>query len=503
METKKLVNYDRAKVQEALMQAFRRGTKEAAAADLARITGLPLSQIQAEMPAIVDEFNGRLRVSEKGDLLFSFPAGFRSKYRGVGPWLKKASRTALKWLGIAGKTLFKVWILVTLFGYFFLFIALALLAFFASIAVQAGGRGGDRDDRRGGLGGLWMTTRLFDTLIRLWFYSELFKDPQTRYREMEARKSRRPLHKAVFSHVFGDGDPEGDWEKVLKKAFIAYVQTHRGVITLPEFMAISGLSPSEAEERITSYLVEFEGTPEVSEQGTIYFFFPSLLAKVGSVSASAAATSPLRRLIPFSSNTPRMDTTFRLVNIFNLAFGGYYLSQALQVGANVIVRTADGIALRGGLSFLYSWTVYLAAQLGAAQPVQLVAWALGVAPLAFSVLFFAIPVVRAMLLRKRNEAIKIENLRRVLYNSVLASPEDVDPAQLHLPVESLQPTDASAKNKVLEELAAWSRAEPDEKGHWHFQEIRRIMLDVAKIRASIDESRYAPGATVFDTGDRV
>ncbi|MDH7484241.1 MAG: hypothetical protein QHH01_06405, partial [Spirochaetales bacterium] len=369
---------------------------------------------------------------------------------------------------------------------------------------QAGGRGGDRDDRRGGgLGGLWMTTRLFDTLIRLWFYSELFKDPQTRYREMEARKSRRPLHKAVFSHVFGDGDPEGDWEKVIKKAFIAYVQTHRGVVTLPEFMAISGLSPSEAEERITSYLVEFEGMPEVSEQGTIYFFFPSLLAKVGSVSASAAATSPLRRLIPFSSNTPKMDTTFRLVNIFNLAFGGYYLSQALQVGANVIVRTADGIALRGGLSFLYSWTVYLAAQLGAAQPVQLVAWALGVAPLAFSILFFAIPVVRTMFLRKRNEAIKMENLRRVLYNSVLATPEDVDPAQLHFPVESLQPADASAKNKVLEELAAWSRAEPDDKGHWHFQEIRRILLDVAKVRASIDESRYTPGATVFDTGDRV
>lgn len=501
MSERKILDYNKNEVRERLLKTFHSSTKEWAAADLARATGLPLAQINAEMPAIADEYRGRLRVSDKGDILYSFPNGLKSRYRGFGPFMRKLGRALKRGAIETGKALFKVWILVTLFGYFFLFIALALVAFFGSIAIQQGGGSRDRSDRRGGggFGGLWLTTSLFDSMIRLWFYSELFKSSEARYRDSFVRRERHPLHKAVFSHVFGDGDPNADWDTVLKKAFVAFVQTHKGIITLPEFMAISGLKPQDAEEQITRFLVEFEGSPEVTESGALYFFFPSLLAKANKVSSAAASTFPLKKLKSFSSNDKKMDRTFRWVNIFNLLFGSYYAWNAMNIGTDVIVRTTQGLSLRGGLSFLYSYTVYLASQIGVANPAAVVGWLLGVAPLAFSVFFFAIPTIRSWHLKVENEMLKRENMRKMLYSGVLSSPQSFDHHLLALPSEEVKPASPKSIEEELQHLAAWSSAEIRADGKWFFKDVDFVQKEVERVRASIKESDFAPDRTIFDS----
>ncbi|HRR37277.1 MAG TPA: hypothetical protein P5034_00065 [Rectinema sp.] len=500
MSESKILDYNKQEVRDRLLNALRSYTKEWTSADLARATGLPLAQINAEMPAISDEYRGRIRVSERGDLLYSFPNGFKSKYKGFGPSVRRLWKTITKGAVETGKFLFKVWILVTLFGYFFIFIALALVALFGSVAMRGGGSR-DSDDRRGGggLGGLWLTTNLFDSMIRLWFYSELFKGPEARYRSAQAKAQRRPLHKAVFSHVFGDGDPNAEWDTILKKAFVAFVQTHKGVISLPEFMAISGLKPEEAEDCITRYLVEFEGSPEVTENGALYFFFPSLLTKTATVSGVTASTFPTKKLHRFSSNPEKMDRTFRWVNIFNLVFGSYYLWNAINLGTAIIVQTPEGTGLKGGLSFLYSYTVYLFSMLGANQPVVLVGWLLGVAPLAFSILFFGIPIVRSLLIKRENEKIKHENMRRVLYSAVIANPQYFDPHSIQLPANEVRPEKTNALLEETQHLAAWSRGEISPEGKWSFSDIEFIEREVERVRASIDEKDYSPQKTVFDT----
>jgi len=504
MAEPKILDYDKHEVRERLLRALGGATRDWTSADLARATGLPLAQINAEMPAISDEYQGRLKVSDKGDVLYSFPRGLKSRYRGFGPFVRTLWRTVTKGAAAAGKALFKVWILVTLFGYFFLFIALALLAFFGSIALQQGGGSRDRDDRRGGgFGGLWLTTNLFDSMIRLWFYSELLKGPEARYRDSSMKRERHPLHKAVFSHVFGDGDPNAEWNTVLKKAFVAFVQTHRGVITLPEFMAISGMKPEEAQDRITRFLVEFEGTPEVSENGALYFFFPSLLAKASDVSAQAASSFPLKRLKRFSSNDAKLDRTFRWINIVNLLFGSYYLVNAINVGTDVVVRTTQGVGLKGGLTFLYSYTVYLFSQLGAVQPAMLAGWVLGAAPLVFSVLFFGIPLVRSWRLTRENEALKRENMRKVLYSAVIANPESFDARVLRLPSEEVSPSKPEALQEEVRHLAAWAGGEVSAEGTWTFKEVEFIQREAERVRASVREADYAPQKTVFDTDAKV
>lgn len=496
---KKVYEYDAGKVREALVRGFKSSGREATIADIAGLTGLPLPQIEEQLPAVADEFGARLKVTEKGQILYSFPSGMRSRYKGFGPQARKVLKSVAKFALEAGKTLFKVWIMGMLVGYFVVFLALALFAMVASFAMQQGGNGRSRDSRRGGgLGGLWLTTRLFDTLIRIWFYSEIFKDPSTRYRQAENRKTKRPLHKAVFSHVFGDGDPNPSWPEIERKAFVSFLQTHKGVITLAEFMAISGLDPVDAELAINRYVLEFEGSPEVTEKGSVYFNFPKLMSRVGTTAEYQGSTVALKRIAPFSSNTPKSDNVFRLVNIFNLAFGGYFLYNAAAVGNVFYIQTPKGLALKGGFQLVYSATGYLLDLLGSINPASGIFWGLGMVPLAFSALFFGIPVLRSLKLKRDNEKVKFENLRRVVYRSALSNPVPFIPASIIAPVDEAKPADRNAAQKIAARFAAWARAEPAADGY-EFTSLKEENDDIAALRQSIDTKDFSPGATIFDS----
>jgi len=142
----KVYDYNRQKVRDSLLSGFKKTRGESTVADIAALTGLPLPQINAELPALSDEYGARLKVTEKGELLYSFPKGMKSRYKGFGPSAKRFLRTLGKAAVEVSKFLFKTWILVMLGGYFIIFLALALFAMLASVAVQFGGSG--RSDSR-------------------------------------------------------------------------------------------------------------------------------------------------------------------------------------------------------------------------------------------------------------------------------------------------------------------------------------------------------------------
>ena len=136
---KKVYDYDEVKVRDALVDVFRKRRGEATSADLVALTGLPKAQVDAEVKAVSDEYGARLRVTESGEILYSFPSGMRSRYRGFGPQAARAWKAFRKALAKVAAVVFKVWIVVMLVGYFVLFIALAVLALLASVAVSASG----------------------------------------------------------------------------------------------------------------------------------------------------------------------------------------------------------------------------------------------------------------------------------------------------------------------------------------------------------------------------
>lgn len=487
-----VLDYKKDAVRDAIVGAFKKRNGEAAPADIVAFTGLPKPQIDAELPAVADEFSGRLKVTDSGEILYSFPDGFKSRYRGFGPGLKRFLKALGKGATAVGTFLFKAWIMVMLVGYFVLFIALIVLALLASVAASAA----DKDNRgRKSGGGFALTGRLLEMFMRIWFYNEVFKSPSQRRYEVNARsrnkENRRPLNKAIFSFVFGEPDPNAGHDSVEKRAFVALVKAKKGVVLLEDFMAVTGLSPEEADKSINRYLYEFEGSPEVSDNGTVYFHFPKLLLRARSDEAGAA-DSPFKRLRVFSANDKKSNLWYAAINGFNLAFGSYFLYCSLAY-ASLATRP-----ISGG-TYLFWFVGSLLSQF-AANPLVIMTFGLGVVPLAFSALFWLIPALRAGSVSKQNERIKQGNLRRALYASAIAAPSAVrEPVLESLPA-SARPKDAATPRKVLEELAAFEGAEPVASGAWRLVELERKTADAERIRATVRPEDSRLGGIAFDSG---
>lgn len=513
----KVYDYKPDLVRDKLVDVFKARKREATTADLIAVTGLPKAQVDAELPAVADEYGARLRVTESGEILYSFPTGMKSRYRGFGPAMKRFWKSFKRVGAKVGTLLFKVWIVAMLVGYFLFFVALALLALLASVAVSVGGGSRDsRDDRRGGgLGGLWIASNLIDAFVRIWFYSELFKSPEQREYEAELRyqrrygegRAKRPLYTAIFSFVFGDGDPNASWEEVEKKAVVAFLQANKGVMTLYEFMAITGLPPAEAESRINRYLLEFEGEPEVSEDGAIYYRFPSLLRRKDKGDRTMGGSVPMKRIAAFSANPAKMNRWFCAFNGVNLLFGSYFASQALS--AHPLIQAIysgeylSRIVMTGGFDAFYLFTHQLFGKLGGiADPHALIGWALGAVPIAFSALFYAIPAIRSRRLKASNEASRLDNMRRIAYRVAVEKPEGLRPEavdSLAGSTDASRPEDKKAAEKVVVELAAAAEGEPAADGSYSFPGIKRTEAAAAKVRLAVKDSDYELGATVFDS----
>ena len=493
----KVYDYKAEAVRDRLASEFRRNHGEATVADLVVRTGLPKYQVETEIRAVADEYGARLRVTESGEILYSFPRGLRSRYRGLGPSLKRLWKALRRAVSMAAAFLFKIWIVVMLVGYFVLFLALTLAALAASIAAQTAGNRNSRGRGRGGAGSFVFTGRILELFVRIWFYGELFKSPEQRYYDRERRlarsRDRRPLHKAVFSFVFGDGDPNEAWAETEKKAVTAFIQANRGLISLEEFMILTGYRPEEAQDAINRYLYEFEGSPEVTPKGTIYYFFPALLRRKDERDRTFGGSAPLKRLIPFSSNPRKDNVWFAALNGVNLAFGSYFLVNALSRGIPYVPPGAQSIPA----DFYLIVTVFVRSAVD--NPLPVVLWGLGFVPAAFAVLFYLVPLLRSLRLARANDEIKRQNLRKMVYARVWDNPETADSASVRPSDEASRPSDDRAAEMTVEELAAWAEGKPGSGGTWSFPELARRKADIEAARRAVKTEDYALGGAVFDS----
>jgi len=497
----KVYDFPLEKVEGQLVSFLKQKRGESTVADMIAGTGLPKYQVEQAAKAALDEYTGRLKVTESGELLYYFPNGMRSTVRGVLPGLRRSWK-AFK--GIAARVLtllFKIWIVGMLVGYFVAFVAIGVLAIMASIAASLAGKGEGRDsgrDRGGGFGGMFIAIRLFDLLLHVWFYSSILKDPAKK-----PKKDGRAFYKSVFGFVFGEGDPNAGWDEAERKYVISYVRAHKGVITVEELMALTGRELEEAHALMNRLLLEYEGEPGVTEDGTVVYSFPELMRTSNAAREADGRTAVLnpstKRVAPFSANKPRTNGWIIFFNAFNLAFGAYFLGISIAQGAAALVKTGP---------FLYSFVGRLLFQAGLpkAEAVSLLAIVLGLIPVAFSLFFFLIPLFRKLRLGRQNDAIREETLRKRVMARVLASPALVDPREVKPTGTNLDPRDLPATSRrILDRIAAALKAEPvplekDGLFAYRFPELQRELADLEVFRRGIDVKRYEVGKTVFDSG---
>jgi hypothetical protein len=498
------------KVEGRLVSYLKRRRNESTVADMIAGTGLPKYQVEQAAKVVLDEYAGNLKVTDSGELLYYFPVGMRSTVRGFGPSVKRFWKTFLRGAARVLSFLFKIWIVVMLVGYFLVFLLLMIAAIIATFAASAAGGRSDRDrgSRRGGdgFGAMYLVMRLLDFALRMWFYSSLLQGMQGTRRQ---RPPGRPFYQSVFGFVFGEGDPNADWETREKTRVISYVRSQRGVITIEELMALTGRNNDEAQALINRYMLEFEGEPRVTDNGTIVYAFPELLrtteGEQRSFGAAALGGAAVKKTVPFSSNKPKTNGWISFFNAVNLLLGGFFLSYSLSPAASALAAGVPAAHTSGYLATLY-YVALSFLRSANINPVTLIAIVLGAVPLSFSVFFFLIPLLRKIRLDRENQRIREENLSRKIYAGILENPLGVRP-------EAFIPTDADStpkqletvRKKIIDRFAALKSAEPvrlaDGRFSYDFKEVEREMADAREYRKKIDLKSFEVGKTVFDSGE--
>ncbi|MDR0503442.1 MAG: hypothetical protein LBH16_09000 [Treponema sp.] len=475
---------------EKIVLSLKKRKSAVTTADVCSATALPLSTVRELLPKAADEYQAHLQVTQSGEILYTFPSGFKSRYRGFkavfGRVFKKSAAVIRKILVF----LFKVWTMVMLIGYFIFFLLLAIASVLLSIAARSSDKGGSGSSGSFSFG-------LFDLLFRVWFFTEITRPNNYDYRCVKREKrEKRPMHKAVFSFIFGEGDPNKTWEEQKNKALITYIQENRGVISLAEYMAFTGENSLEAEETILSFCSKFSGSPEVTEEGTIVYCFSDLLLKSDS-KKSNELLPPIKRLKRFSVNTKKMNVAFILINAVNLIFGTYFLFNSYTAG-HLITELQYQAA-----SYLYAFTHVLLGII-TPDPVSIIRVVLGVIPVLFSVLFWLIPAVRACTEKKENEETKLSNLKQFGFSRIWASPLAVKINNLIPKIEECRPKNLSdAGDRIIKDIGAISGPEiektENEEIIYSFKELSKEKQALEKYRNSRDLSGLQLGTTVFDT----
>jgi hypothetical protein len=486
-QTAKVYDYKPEKVRRQLQTALRSSSREASVADLVSRTGLPTYQVEDTLKTMLDEQHGQLKATDTGELLYYFPEGFRNRKRGFFPWLRRTGRTVGRSVAASLVFLFKIWIVSMLVGYFVLFILLLVAALLASVAGTAASRNTRSRTRMGGFGSFYLTTRLVQIFISLWLYSSAGKKP------VRGRR-KQPLHQTVFAYVFGDADPEKGWERYLRKTTIRFIQSSKGVITLDELIKLTGKSPEDANAMMNEMLREYEGNPQVTEEGTVYYSFPGLMTTTDADLPSTSFTANKKELKKFNSNPPKTNRWITFFNGFNLLFGSYFLYYSLRLPVEPFE----------GLERFFVIVASLLSNLG--NPLGFMLYGLGVIPVLFSITFFLVTGLRRLKDRRKNARIKRENLRKTVYEAINDQPEYVLPGSI-IPVgEAETPKEwETLRQREVDSYAAYKgadiRSEADGREFYKFGELKREQADVVTLRNSIDTTSFGVGEIIYDSGE--
>lgn len=354
--------------------------------EVAAGTGLSLQEVEPGLLALVAEVSGRLQVAEDGTLLFVFPPALRMRLlarsgrRRLQARLQVALRLAARLIRLSfGLVLLLVTTLVVVILSVLLIVrlfssddgddaGLALLQGLAQVPLSILDllASGIRAPARGGSASV--------TPQQLW--SLLWDLPGE-----GADPASLGFLSAVFSILFGDGDPNARFEPQRWRRIGAFLRKRGGVVIAEDLAPLLDLPdcPSDPDRRrdladaaMLPVLLRFDGRPEVSEDGDLIYGFPSLPAR------AARADGPV---------PPLRERAFR----FSRAGRGQ--------------RVAYGVAV-GALLVLSPWLL-------AITPAWLppVAWLARFA-IGYALLLLLLPLARLPLQHWRNRAIAARNLRR-------------------------------------------------------------------------------------------
>lgn len=348
--------------------------------DVATRTGLDLNLAEQGILALASDAGGHLQVAESGEIAYQFPKDFRAILRNkflrlqLQEWWEKIWKVLFYLIRIS----FGIVLLVSIV---LIFVAIALIL----IAANSSRDGDDsRSDNSGGgivfLPNFWLGPDWF------WiFYPDYYDTPSYQHRRRE--KPQLNFLEAVFSFLFGDGNPNANLEERRWQEIATVIRNNGGAVVAeqiaPYLDRLGEGYAKEYEDYMLPVLTRFNGRPEVSPDGQIVYHFPEL-----QVTASSQKVQPVQAYLK--------EFSWR----FSQATSGQILLSAGLGGLNFVGALILGNLLADGT---------IAAQLGGLVAfVQSIYWLL----LGYGAAFLAVPLIRYFWIQWRNRKIERRNENR-------------------------------------------------------------------------------------------
>lgn len=350
-----------------IMQAVEQLGYRVTVGDVAAKAGLDVNFAQRELLTLASEAGGNLQVAESGDIAYIFPNNFRDILR------NKFLRLQLQeWWQKIWKILF--YLIRVSFG---IVLVASILLIFAAITMllssmnsdnnNGGGGGGGSDGNRGG--GFFFFPYFWNELpwIFYWNHNEPYYQQQSR---LSGQKPQMSFLEAVFSFLFGDGNPNYNLEERKWSDIAAAIRNNRGAVVAEQIAPyLDNLGQGyarEYEEYMLPTLARFDGRPEVSPEGQIVYHFPQLqttAVQKNPQPVGAYLREMLWRFSHASSGQVMLAAGLGAVNLVGaLVLGNLLTKSAIASGFIGFVSGIYPLLLIYGIGFLtiplirYFWT---------------------------------------------------------------------------------------------------------------------------------------------------
>lgn len=370
----------------AMMRAVEKLGYRVTIGDVAAQAGLDIKLAERDLLALASEAGGHMQVAESGEIAYVFPRNFRDILRNKYWRLRWQERLGKLWSFIFYliRISFGIYLIASI-AIIGIAIVVILIALNSSRDSDNGGSGGDFLPS-GGFGGDWFIIFMPD------YYSQ--RNYRNRQRTRSQGKGRSPdqdssmnFLEAIFSFLFGDGNPNADLEDRRWQAIGTVIRNNGGAViaeqVAPYLDDLGHSTQQEYEDYMLPVLSRFNGRPEVSPDGQLVYHFPEL-----QVSANQTKPHPVAAYLK--------ELPWR----FSRASGGQVMA-AVGLGAlNLIGALVLGNLLGDGS---------LAQELGG-----IVAFAAGIywLLLGYGSGFLGIPLIRYFWMQGRNRKVEDRNDRR-------------------------------------------------------------------------------------------
>lgn len=356
--------------------------------DVAAQAGMEINTAQQGLLALASDAGGHLQVSETGEIVYLFSRNFRTILR------NKFWKLRLKeWWEKVWKVLF--YLIRISFG---IILILSILLMMVAIVVILVAISSTRDNNSDGSSSNSGNSGGGISFFPFFWFSDIFyvftPDYDSNYHERQRRMSnsgessqkKMNFLEAVFSFLFGDGNPNINLEERRWQEIGIVIRNNSGSVIAEQiapFLDNIDRSNQENEDYMIPVLARFNGFPQVSPQGEIIYYFPELqVTAKNRITIDPMLAYLKEKLWRFSEG------------------GSGQILLATGLGAvNIILALVLGSLLREGV----------AAQLGGLITfVNSIYWIL----LVYAIGFLVIPLIRYFWIQWRNRKIEYRNQQR-------------------------------------------------------------------------------------------